>query len=252
MQLSVLSTFNKNIRRVHVDHNSFAEGLGFKTNFENRIYSKFIHQFITITPFVKKKMHKYWKIPLKKIKVILNGVDVDVKVEKDFKKKLKLKNKKIVSIIGGLRRVKDHPTLFKAVEDMDVKVLVCGDGPLRKDLEKIAPSNVTFLGNRDDYLKIIKISDVIVCSSLNEGISIALLEAMALGKPIIASNVGGNKIIIKDNGFLFEKRDHEELKRLLEKVLSKNIGKELGDNGKKRVEEYYNVKRMVEEYKCAV
>jgi len=254
MQYSILASLFLKIRRVHVDHNSFAEKESLRIRIENKFFSRFINQFIAVSPFVKKNIIRKWHVNPKKIKIITNGVDI-IKPnnnKKELKKTLGLKNEKIVSIIGGLRPVKDHITILKAFEkikDINTKLLIIGDGPLRKKLEKYS-NNTLFLGWRADVLDLINISDVVVCSSLNEGISITLLEAMSLGKPIIATNVGGNKILVQENGFLFKKRDSEILKILIKKLLSnKKLAKEMGKISLNIVKKDYTIKKMIENYK---
>ncbi len=109
------------------------------------------------------------------------------------------------------------------------------------------------LGVRRDILKLIELSDVIVCSSLSEGISFTLLEAMALSKPVIATNVGGNKIIVRKNGLLFKPGDYKTLNKYIKKILyDKDYAKKLGNIGRKMVEDCFNVENMVREYKKVI
>ncbi len=268
MQLAVLSSLNMGVKRIHVDHNTFAEGtektslIRFKTNLENRFFSKFIHQFITITPAIKEKIIQNWKVKKEKIKIIHNGIDLR-DIDSDYGgydryNKSKKSNIKTISIISALRPVKDHFTLLRAFADIksiNARLLIVGDGELRDKIKQQISElgiqhKVRMLGVRRDILKLIGASNVVVCSSLNEGISFTLLEAMALSKPIIATNVGGNRIIVRKNGLLFKPRDYKTLSKHIKKVLEdEDYAKRLGSIGRKMVEDCFNVKNMVEEYK---
>jgi glycosyltransferase involved in cell wall biosynthesis len=88
-------------------------------------------------------------------------------------------------------------------------VLVAGDGPLADDLKRQAANSrlasvVKFLGRREDIPALLAASNVYVCSSDAEGMSNSILEAMAAGLPVIATNVGDNTKLIRDdfNGFV--------------------------------------------------
>lgn len=78
-----------------------------------------------------------------------------------------------------------------------LKVVICGDGPFKAILQELAEklglaSRVIFTGFRADALSLVQAADIFVLPSLSEGLPLSVLEAMALGKPVIATRVGGN------------------------------------------------------------
>src|SRR6185503_10033840 len=97
---------------------------------------------------------------------------------------------------------KDHVTLLKGFQRllsdrMDADLIIVGDGPLKKYLVQLAKDlkiddKVKFLGFREDIPQILAAIDIFVLPSTMEGISLTLLEAMAAGKPVVTTFVGGN------------------------------------------------------------
>lgn len=120
----------------------------------------------------------------------------------------------LVGIVARLHPVKGHRFLFQAVqralaEVAGLKLLVVGSGPDRQELEGYArelgiEGSVIFTGFRKDIPEIMQDLDLVVLSSLSEGLSLTIIEAMAVGKPVLATAVGGTPEIISDgrDGFL--------------------------------------------------
>ena len=114
----------------------------------------------------------------------------------------------VIITVGMLVPVKDHSTLLGAMALLvrsfpDAILLICGDGELRGHLEELAQhlriaQNIRFAGFRDDVFKLLRRASVYVCSSVSEGLSLSILEAMAAGKPVVATNVGGNPEVVRD------------------------------------------------------
>jgi len=108
----------------------------------------------------------------------------------------------------------------------DTYFIFTGDGPLENALNRKAremgiSENIIFLGWRDDVAKIISIYDIFVLPSLNEGMGRVLAEAMALGKPIVASNTGGipDLVIHGKNGFLVPPKNPKELAKYIQVLI---------------------------------
>lgn len=140
--------------------------------------------------------------------LIRNGIDLEKyeKAEKLRNMSLEVRNAssmpRRIAIIGALEPRKDHVSFIKAanriLEDgFDVGFLIVGDGPLRENLEEMVKNlgredKIKFTGVSSDIPGILADTSIYVSSSLTEGISIAMLEAMAVGVPVVATAVGGN------------------------------------------------------------
>lgn len=200
----------------------------------------------------------------KKIITIHSGVEVDhymnaeVNVE-EKKKTLGLDPKVLViGTVGWLLPIKGPMYLLGAMERVwlshpDIQLIFVGKGDLENELRKKASQigvkkRVKFLGWRDDIPEIMHILDIFVLPSLNEGMGRVLIEAMAAGKPIIASNVGGipDLVIQGENGLLVPVKDIEALAEAIEYLLENPRERiEMGEKGRKMATNY-GVNSMIE------
>lgn len=143
--------------------------------------------------------------------------------------------KKVVLFVGRLDEVKGVTYLIKAMADLDAKLVIVGDGPLRKSLEKQADKyadKIEFLGAKSHKeLPVIYASaDIFVMPSITtkkgqkEGLGLVLLEAMASGLPVIGTNSGGIPELVKDgyNGFLIEEKNVRQLSSKVKVLLESN------------------------------
>jgi glycosyltransferase involved in cell wall biosynthesis len=125
----------------------------------------------------------------------------------------------VLSEQKGIRYLLEAARLVRAA-DPGVRFVIAGDGPLRGELERTAAAmdlgeGVRFLGYRNDVPRLISALDTYVLSSLWEGLPLALLEALAGGKPVVCTTVGGNPEIVVEgeNGLLVPPRDPEAIAR---------------------------------------
>ena len=150
------------------------------------------------------------------IKVIYNGIDT-----KEFKPKFN-KNKKLkILCVSRLIQRKGIEYLINAVKSLEVELTIIGKGKQESYLKSIAPKNVEFLGYipHENIGKYYRNSDIFILPSLNEGMSNTILEAMASGLPIITTNTGGTKELIKGNGFVVSMRDSDAIKKAILKYI---------------------------------
>jgi glycosyltransferase involved in cell wall biosynthesis len=200
----------------------------------------------------------------KKIITIHSGVEVDhymnAKVNVEEKRRTLGLDPKVlvVGTVGWLLPIKGPMYLLRAMERVwlshpEIQLVFVGKGDLESELRKKASQiwvtkRVKFLGWRDDIPEIMNILDVFVLPSLNEGMGRVLIEAMAAGKPIIASNVGGipDLVIQGENGLLVPEKDIKALAEGIEYLLENQRERiEMGEKGRKMATNY-GVNSMVE------
>lgn len=219
---------------------------------------------IALTEGEKKEYIKLSISCLTSIETIHSGVDINrymkTRIKTEEKKiSLGLNPKKlVVGTVGWLLSIKGPMVLLKAMgriwqKHSDVELVYVGKGEIEEELKAEAirmgvSDSVTFLGWRDDVHEIMPVFDLFVLPSLNEGMGRVLVEAMASGKPVVGSNVGGIPDLIKNghNGFLVEPGDEIDLSVAIEKVLTDaKMRDEMGRKGKTMVRNF-GVEKMVE------
>lgn len=164
----------------------------------------------------------------------------------------------LVGWVGRLEPVKGCGYFLRACAIIKnvvpgVRFLIAGDGPLMGDMKVLAEGlglkgDVIFAGFREDIPEIISSIDLLVHTPLNEGLGRVLLEAMACGKPIVVTRVGGVPEVVEDgvNGLLIPSGDVEAIAEASIRILKDNaLGSGLGKAGKKKVAEF-GMDRMVE------
>ncbi len=195
--------------------------------------------------------------------VIPSGVDTDVfrpsADRDDAKRRLGLAPERpAIGTVGRLEPRKGTATLLAAFAALrgagrDADLVVVGDGPLRADLERDAErlgiaADVRFLGDRADVLGVLAALDVFVLPSRTEGMSNALLEAMAAAHPVVATAVGGTPEVVSDgaSGLLVPPDDPVAMRRAIERVLADAVLRaRLGAAARQTVEARYGAKSMV-------
>ena len=229
------------------------------------VLSTMVDKIVTVSKNLKNRLINEIKIKPEKIIHIPNGVDTNKFniYRKEFtRKKFGFKKEDfIIGIVARLDPIKNHKTLISAFKEIvtihpNTNLVIVGDGSLRNKLENQTyqlgiKNKVIFMGERDNVPEILKTFDVFVLPSLNEGMSNTILEAMATGIPVIASNVGGNPELVIDGrtGFLFPTNDVESLvQKIKTYILHPELKQKHGYNAHKRVEEKFSLDQMVRRY----
>ena len=199
----------------------------------------------------------------KKVHTIVNGIDLKryAAHEPDRKALGFAVEDRVVGVVARLAPVKDHATLLQAFHIVAArlprtKLLIIGDGPERPALESMVENLglrevVHFLGARHDVPKLMANLDVAVLSSKEEGLPLCVLEAMAGGKPVVATRVGGipSVVLHGETGMLVPPGDPAALSSALVSILSDaDHAKQLGQNGRKLIERRFDLQNSLEGY----
>lgn len=218
------------------------------------IYSRY-QNIISITNKVRDNLSN-WIGYKEKIKIIENGVNLK-KIFDTPKIDLNIfsKESKILLMVSRFEEAKDHKTPVKSLKYLpkEYKLLLAGEGKLKVEIEELVKKEnlidrIKFLGYRKDIPELLKYSDLIIQSSNWEGLSLAMIEAMASGTPIIGSKVQGVIDLIDEEELLFEKGNEKELAKKIEVLLNnKELYKKMG-NYLIEKSKNYSIEKMVDKY----
>jgi len=206
----------------------------------------------------EKNDHLHFHIaPENKFSVVHSGINLDefsnTSVDPaSMKRRLGVpEDNLIVGTVGRLTSIKGHRYLIEAARKIagsrpDTTFVILGDGELLDELKNMVTrsdieENIKFLGWRSDVAEVMSTFDIFALPSLNEGMGRVLVEAMALGRPIVASNIGGIPDLVVDgeNGYLVPVGDVESLAARIRKLLDDpEKREEMGECGKKIAIDY--------------
>lgn len=232
---------------------SFTEGVGKKRQFLYRRIEKWIGKIsktvITVCDYDRNLALRYQVLPFEKLKTIHNGV-IDMR-----KGRLESKPRETVNIlmVARFEKPKKQQELIEALlplEELNWHMLFAGDGSLRKESVQFVQAHnlghkVTFLGNHSNIPALLNDSDIFVLTSSWEGLPLSILEAMSQELPIIASNVGGVKEVVRDwrNGFLIHENLSEKLSLLINDGL---LRQKMGNKSREIYESSFTFEKMYE------
>jgi glycosyltransferase involved in cell wall biosynthesis len=185
----------------------------------------------------------------------------DVSASRDQYPDLDLSPEDFVFIcVGRLEKIKGHDVLMKAFGKMKsmrgVKLLIVGDGPVREEIENHVREQglqhmVRMLGHRNDIPYLLNLSDCFVLSSRSEGLSCSIIEAMAAGLPVIATDVGGNSELVTDdvNGYLVPSENPDVLSKRMQIMIQDTTKRQnFAEMSLNRAREHYSLDSMMEKY----
>ncbi len=241
-------------------------GQNIRRRIARKLLSGMVNHFVAVSEDIKQWMIKSIGISNTKVSKILNGVNTDKFCPRDnigIRNSLGFSSEDIViGTVGRLDPIKDQRLLLQAFsclkhEEKNLRLVLVGDGPEKRNLESVRKrlsigDRVVFLGERDDVDKILSVFDLFVLPSKNEGISNTILEAMATGLPVIATDVGGNPELVKHGhtGLLFPPGGCRALVDALNFYIEQNphMIEIHGQNARERAVREFSLKRMVKEY----
>ena len=204
--------------------------------------------------------------PANRLGVIFNGIDPGVLTTDEDRRRARLlmgisDSTLVVGSVARLDPVKDLTTLIAGFAELhrrraDSVLLIVGDGPERGALAGAAAAqgldrHVHFTGYRSDARALLPAMNIYASTSISEGISLTLLEAMAAGLPIVATRVGGTPEVVIDGetGLLVPARNVPALSSgLMTLAESADTRREMGSRARLRVERHFSLDRMLAEY----
>lgn len=260
--------------RIHGEHGrnvSDLHGKSRKYLLLRKLHRPIIDHYIALSRDLECYLTDRVSVPSAAVSQIPNGVDTDLFAPPKHRQRPSglypgpIDSETIViGTVSRLQPVKDPLTLISAFsllqqsmsEHHRLKLAIVGDGPLMGQAQALIASeglsdSAWLLGERDDIPDLLKTFDVYAQSSLAEGISNTVLEAMAAGLPVVATRVGGNPETVVDGetGRLLPAGDPHTLASVLADYVSRpNIRMQHGAAGRRRAEEQFSLKTMVERY----
>lgn len=260
------SIFNKKVKLVTTVHGWTGSNVRLKIyEFFDKFIIRLFKKIIVVSEYQKSLLIKS-KINPSAITIIENSIDLDrfkkIFDNSDLKNKLGISHGTlIIGTIGRLSPEKGQGYLIDAFSRLKklhnkICLLVVGDGPsapfLKAQVENLKlNSEVVFAGFRKDIPELLSAMDIFVLPSLTEGLPVAILEAMASSKPIVASSVGGVPSLIKqgETGFLSEPKNIDSLCSEIGKlIVDEKLRKILGGRSLEVVKSRFSVQKMAEMY----
>ena len=236
-----------------------------KQRISRRLFGGWGTHVIAISDAVREHLVKDFKVSAGSVSLIYNGVDSEAfsrKIAEDVKGNLRSRigfdRSPIIGSVSRLSPVKGQRYLLFAMKDIlkempEARLLLVGEGPSKEYLMELAKklgieSDVFFAKSTTETARFLSIIDVFVFYSLEEGLGLSLLEAMAAGKPCVASDVGGVSSIVEDNvtGILVPPKDPHVLKEAIIKVLKdKGLKLKLARNAQALVKDKFSLDKMI-------
>jgi len=226
---------------------------------------KVFDHFICVSEYLADNLIHQHELEKTKISTIYNGIDLDYfNAALEFPRKrnelLREGEEILIGAIGRLVAEKGLEYLLECMPEVlkrftQLKLLVVGDGPLKTHLEKRVLSlglkdNIIFTGFRSDIREVLSCLDILILPSLLEGFPMIILEAMAMAKPIVASDIPGirEQIIDGKNGILVPVKDSNALAIAIINILAeRKVAENIGLAARKTVDEKFSIERMVAE-----
>lgn len=236
---------------------------------EDKLASIIFKKYISVSKSLTDFLINHLKINKNKIITIFNGVDTNKFKPRSFKEKSALRrtfgigeNQIVLGYIGRFDPIKNLTFLIDIIKKLKttgsnkIKLFLVGDGHDRQRLEIYTESNnlkdsIVFTGYQSDTNTMLSLFDIFILPSLSEGFSIALLEAMASGLPVIASNVGDNSVLVRSNinGLICECNDYECFLNAISQMSNDNKYRlELGKKSRNLTIREFSLAKMIQEY----
>jgi sugar transferase (PEP-CTERM/EpsH1 system associated) len=259
------------IHTEHIDNAAKTKGLWKKLKLRTlwRRSAKYADYFCCVSRDIARSAARWWTVPKRKIRVVLNGIDTDRYNDHPssamLRQKLGIANDvKVIGNVGRLNEVKRQDLLLRAFARLreqvaNLHLLLVGDGPEKERLKDLAStlgisSAVTFAGYQLQPESYLQVMDVFALTSRLEGLPLVILEAWAAGLPVVSTSVGGVPGLIDDNenGLLIPDGDETALVAALKALLNDpKLASMIAARGRSLARERYSLSRMDANY-CAL
>lgn len=260
--------------RIHGEHGrdvSDMDGTSRKYIVQRRLLRPFVNHYIALSRDLERYLVKKIKVSPRTITRIINGVDVERFYpatdpgRKALPEGFAGKDDLVIGTVGRLEPIKDQRTLVRAFISLaecypelagSSRLVIVGDGSTRQELQQLISENglddqVWFAGARDDVPQLMRDMDIFVLPSLAEGISNTIMEAMASGLPVVATDVGGNTELVIENetGHLVPRDVPKKMAEvLLNYIRQPELAEQQGRAARLRAEKAFSLAAMVESY----
>lgn len=234
--------------------------------FNRYLYRKMINRVIAVSDGVTEIFRANGILPPDEIKIIPSSVDLQRFSEKtarreEVRKEFNIAEDEIlIGMVGRFAREKGHSALLDAAKKIiikrpDVKFILAGEGPIEERLkvesnEKELGNSVIFAGFRTDIPRFLSALDIFTLTPVaGESLGTAILEAFAMKKPVVASDLGGIHTSVREGktGLLFQPGNSDELcSKLFQLIENKELREKFGNAGRKMIEEEFTKERMAE------
>ena len=259
--------------RVHGEHGwdvHDLDGSSRKYRIWRRLFRPFVQRYIPLSQHLASYLRQEIGVPPERITCICNGVDTQkFRPEEGAQHALPREQggagQIVIGTVGRMEHVKDQMTLARAFVSLlrqrpelqqRVRLVMIGDGRLRASvqayLEEQDAARLAWLpGRRDDTAELLRAMDIFVLPSLAEGISNTILEAMASGRPVVATDVGGNRELVDQDatGFLIAPENPAAMAAALARYVDdEDLRRRHGENARVRSENRFSLDHMIAQY----
>jgi len=221
---------------------------------------------IAISEAVTKHLNQDFRVSSEDIVLVKSGIElekfkgVNTKHRNQFRQKFGIQDEPVIGIIARLSDVKGQDVLVSAMHLVvkkysNAKLMLVGEGKLEPLLKKLVKDyqldkNIIFYPVVNQTQDILSMFDIFVMPSRQEGLGLSIIEAQAMGLPVVASNIGGIPHVIEDKktGILFDPEDVNGLaKALMSLIENKQQAKTIGDAARAYVQIHFSSDRMIKE-----
>ena len=255
LKYAFLASIGKGIPIIHTIHNIAKK----ESDKIDRLLNKMLFNMNLVVPVaiskkIKETIVKCYKLPSKSIPVIYNGISLNSFTQKND---YELHSPSRIIHVGRFQEQKNHRCIIESankLKERNILFICIGEGELKCEIEKMIKdknlnNKISCVGLTNNVNKYLNEGDIFILPSKWEGFPISIIEAMAVGIPIIASDVGGVSDIVKShiNGILIEPNSIQLSDSIVQLLDNKTLREEYGYNAKKTSEKF-SVEKMTTRY----